>query len=285
MNTIQVTIIGCGKMGEALIQALLDKEQFSLRGVEKDNSRREYLADKYNLSFYPDIDIRNLKDTDIFILAVKPQTIEPPLKDLRSILENRKNGKNKYKVVSIAAGIKLDFIKNIIGEENRDNCSLVRVMPNTPALVGEGFSALSFGPKVGDKDIKKIIEIFEQLGKTIRVDEDFMDLVTAVSGSGPAYFFLLGELLKEFAAENGIDSEKARRMAAQTAYGSGKLMAEGEKSIEQLREDVTSPGGTTEAALNFLKKSNYGEIFKKALEKARDRSIELSEGSEKKDSN
>ncbi|MGM0440813.1 MAG: pyrroline-5-carboxylate reductase [Elusimicrobiota bacterium] len=281
MSTTQVTIIGCGKMGEALIQSLFSKPEFSLKGVEKDGPRREKLSGKYDFPFYEDLEKGDFNSTDIFILAVKPQTIVPPLKKLKDILEVSQKRGHKYQVVSIAAGIKIEFIENILGRKK--NYSLIRVMPNTPALAGAGFSALSCGRKVNNREIKKAESIFKQLGKTVIIDEHLMDTVTAVSGSGPAYFFLMAEILKEFAVENGIDKEKARTMAARTAYGAGKLMENSDKSIKQLRKDVTSPGGTTEAALNFLYKNKFDKIFKKAVKKARDRSVELSDISEKKE--
>ncbi len=265
-----------------MIRALSFKKQFSLKGVEKDSRRRKELSEDYNFPVYKTINPKSVSDTDIFIIAVKPQTIVPPLKELKKLVAHPLNKGHAYKVVSIAAGIKIEFIREILGKKSNSSYSLIRVMPNTPALVGKGFSALSCGPKVSNKSLENVVNIFNCLGRTAIIDENLMDTVTAVSGSGPAYFFLMAQLLEEFAVENGMDRENARTMAAQTAIGSGKLMTVSDKSLEQLRNDVTSPGGTTEAALKFLESKNYDKIFKNGVKRARERSIELSSRSEEK---
>ena len=177
-------------------------------------------------------------------------------------------------VISIAAGIKTDTIAAQLGD-----IAIVRVMPNTPALIGEGASAL-FANQKAESVLEKAVSIFSAVGKAVVVEsEDLIDAVTAVSGSGPAYYFLLIEEMIKAGIELGLTEDVAKDMVLQTAKGAALLAVEADskgQSPGQLRQNVTSPGGTTEAALKVLAEAKFGDLITKAIEKARDRSRQLS---------
>ena len=149
-------------------------------------------------------------------------------------------------------------------------------MPNTPCIVGEGVSIISAGSDVSSETVNLVEKIFGGMGKVLKVEESLMDTVTALSGSGPAYFFLIAEIMEKFALDNSIDKNLARVIISQTIKGAGILMAESNKSFSELRHDVTSPGGTTEAAIKYLKENKFSEVFYKALNEAKIRSCKLS---------
>jgi pyrroline-5-carboxylate reductase len=181
---------------------------------------------------------------------------------------------DKKLVISIAAGVKISRIANMLG-----NVAIVRTMPNTPALVGEGACALLANTKAKPM-LKKAKSIFSAVGQTVVVDnEDQIDAVTAVSGSGPAYYFLLMEEMIKAAVKLGLPEDAAKDLVLQTAKGAGMLATDADKngeSPEQLRRKVTSPGGTTEAAVKVLAEGNFSQLVEAAIKKARDRSRELS---------
>jgi pyrroline-5-carboxylate reductase len=154
--------------------------------------------------------------------------------------------------------------------------ALVRVMPNQPALVGEGMSGLCASSKVSDSGKASATYVMEATGKALWfTDESLMDAVTAVSGSGPAYFYLVMEIMQEVAEELGFDKATARTLCIQTALGAGRVASATDDDLAALRERVTSPGGTTEAALKSLEASGIRDMFRSALRAAKDRSIEL----------
>jgi pyrroline-5-carboxylate reductase len=203
---------------------------------------------------------------DVVILAVKPQGLQPVVQEIASSVETG------TLVISIAAGV---TIKKIEGYFKKP-VSLVRVMPNMPALVGSGMSAYSPGRHATEKH-KKIAEaILVSFGEAVQVPEKLLDLVTAVSGSGPAYYFLLTEKLIEAAYEMGMKVDVAKRLAYQTAFGSGKVLAQSADDPEELIAKVASKGGTTEAALKVFQKQGLGKIVRDAVKAAHKRSQELS---------
>jgi pyrroline-5-carboxylate reductase len=192
-------------------------------------------------------------------------------------LESIKDSVSTVKlVISIAAGIKVEKIASVLGD-----IAIVRVMPNTPALIGEGASAL-FANESAQSLLDQALSIFSSVGKAVIVnDEGLIDAVTAVSGSGPAYYFLLMEEMIKAAIELGLPEDVAKDLVLQTAKGAGLLASEADKNDESpaiLRKKVTSPGGTTEAALKIFAEGNFGSLVSAALKRACDRSRELSAG-------
>lgn len=204
---------------------------------------------------------------DIVIIAVKPQNMDEVLRAISLY------GKDRL-YISIAAGITTARIEKALGARPR----VIRVMPNTPALIGEGISALCRGRYATAKDLKAADEIFSSVGETANIGERYFDLVTAVSGSGPAYFFYLNEALIETAVGMDMDRAIAKRLVSKTAFGSAKLLMKSGCAPEELRRRVTSKGGTTEQAIKVFERSGMKGIVAKAVKAAAKRSRQLSEG-------
>jgi len=204
---------------------------------------------------------------DVVVIAVKPHVIKEVVIDLVDVIKRK-----KCLVISIAAGIRTTSLAQWLGSE----IPLIRCMPNTPALVGTGATAL-YANSVVSESQKEIAEsIMRAVGISVWVEqEQQLDTVTALSGSGPAYFLLVMEVLSQAAHELGLPADTAKLLTLQTALGAARMALESDDSIEQLRHKVTSPGGTTEQALNVLEENHIGSIFAKAMASAKLRSEEL----------
>jgi len=264
----KIGIIGCGNMGEALFSRLskiLEKSVF-LMVSEADAAKREAVQERYKIIVEIDNN-RLVKYSDVIILAVKPKDFETVLKDQICCSLS----KDKL-LISIAAGITTKYIESVTGKD----VPVIRVMPNMPASIGEAISSISRGSSATDKDIELAKEIFSTIGDVVEVDEGLVDAVTAVSGSGPAYFFYLIEALIDAAKDIGLDEELAKRLVVKTALGSSKLLNALKEDAATLRAKVASKGGTTEAALNILEKKKFKAMIKDAVSAACKRSKELS---------
>lgn len=266
----KIGIIGCGNMGEAVLSRLVNfmEKSTSLIVSEIDAAKREAIQAKYKII----VSIDNnyvVKNSDIVILAVKPQDFDRVLKDEICCALS----KDKL-LVSIAAGITTKYIESIVGKE----MPVIRVMPNMAAIVGEAISSISRGSRANREDMQIAKEIFSTIGDVVEVEEDLVDAVTAVSGSGPAYFFYLIECLTEAACDLGLDKEKAKRLVLKTALGSAKLLEALKEDPAALRAKITSKGGTTEAAFKIFESKKFKSIVKEAILKACKRSKELSKG-------
>lgn len=205
---------------------------------------------------------------DVVVLAVKPQTLSAVAQSIAAQIQQKKS-----LVVSIAAGINQNSLSRWLGADT----AIVRCMPNTPALVLTGATALHANDKVTGEQRDLAENILRSVGIALWVeDEAELDAVTAVSGSGPAYYFLLMEAMEKAALELGLTQETARLLVQQTALGAAKIALESAESPEQLRKRVTSPGGTTQRAIETFEQGGFTELVAKALHAARDRSIEMS---------
>jgi len=205
---------------------------------------------------------------DVVVLAVKPQTLSAVAQSIAAQIQQKKS-----LVVSIAAGINQNSLSRWLGADT----AIVRCMPNTPALVLTGATALHANDKVTGEQRDLAENILRSVGIALWVeDEAELDAVTAVSGSGPAYYFLLMEAMEKAALELGLSQETARLLVQQTALGAAKIALESAESPEQLRKRVTSPGGTTQRAIETFEQGGFTELVSKALHAARDRSIEMS---------
>jgi pyrroline-5-carboxylate reductase len=261
-----IGFIGAGNMAEALIKGIITARLYKPANIfisDVRPQRLKQLTKKYKVK-----PTRNnselVRKADIVVLSVKPQNMADALASIKGVVNNKKL------VISIAAGVKTSRIAKLLG-----SIAIVRTMPNTPALVGEGVSALFANAKAKPK-LGKAKSIFSAVGKTIVVnDEDLIDAVTAVSGSGPAYYFLLMEEMIKAAVKLGLPKDAAKDLVLQTAKGAALLAGQGENPSE-LRQKVTSRGGTTEAALKVLAEGKFGSLIKAAIKKARNRSRELS---------
>jgi pyrroline-5-carboxylate reductase len=261
----QVGLIGVGVMGEALISGLISSRfpKAQIVFTEKRAERAREISSKYGAR---EVELAELaKTSDVILLVVKPQDLELLLTSLGADLN-----KNAA-LVSFAAGKTTDFINGIVGPD----ISVIRVMPNTPTLIGLGMAAMSLGRAVDSEQAKFVSEFLATCGKVISVDEKLQDAVTALSGSGPAYFFAFIEEMIKSGISLGLSSDQATTLAIQTMIGSAAMLEQSGKSATTLRENVTSPNGTTAAALKVFSDANLGEIIERAMTAARDRSQEL----------
>jgi len=261
----QVGVIGAGVMGEALIAALISYgvSPDSICVSEKRKDRADELTTRYGITV-ADL-ATNVSKADALLLVVKPQ-------DMAAVLEEIKSSINTAAVVvTFAAGKKISFIEAGLGTSN----PVVRVMPNTPTMVGAGMAAVSLGNGVSAEQAEFVSGFLAATGKVVEVSEDLQDAVTATSGSGPAYFFRFVEAMVAGAKELGLSDADATTLTIQTIVGAAKLLDESGKSATTLRENVTSPNGTTAAALASFESDGITAVVTKAMKAARDRSQEL----------
>ena len=268
MTYQQIGFIGGGNMTRCLAGGLLNNgwPKDKLTVSDPDAGQRQGVEDNLGITVFPDNNsVAN--DADILLLAVKPQVLPIVAKEVADAVQ-----KKKSLVISIVAGVRTGDLQRWLG----DGIALVRVMPNTPALVGSGASGM-FAAKSVSNDYRDIAEsILRTVGVTVWVaDESLLDTVTAVSGSGPAYFFLMIEALEKAAMDNGLPSSTARLLALETAFGAAKMALESGEEPASLRKRVTSPGGTTERAIDILEKGGIQKLFNQAVRAAIERSREL----------
>ena len=265
MSKNNIFFIGTGKMATAIAAGMtaraFDASQISAFDISAESAENFSVATGVKVET-KDITIP-LEQADTVIVAVKPQNIEDALGANSDLLKNKL-------IISIAAGIKIDKLQKITTASR-----VIRVMPNTPALVGEAASAWSASKEVNEADITLIEEILGTIGTVCNVDENLIDAVTGVSGSGPAYVleFIIG--LTKGGIEAGLSRQTAGDLAAQTVFGTAKLLMESGKSPDVLRDEVTSPGGTTAEALKVLGEQDFRGTITDAVLAAKRRSIEL----------
>ena len=263
----KVVFIGAGNMAEAIVSGMAVSEFCDSKKIVMTDVRPDRLSDlekEYDITTSKDNGV--VKNAEIVVLAVKPQVMADVLKEIAPVLQK------ETLVISIAAGISCAKIEAELEGDRR----VVRAMPNTPALIGQGAAAIAAGAHADEADLEVAEAILHCVGLTVRVDEKELDAVTALSGSGPAYVFYLLEAMLSAAEEMGLNDETARALALQTVEGAARLMKDSGESAKTLRERVTSKGGTTEAAIHALNDENVKGSIVKALKAARDRSVELS---------
>jgi pyrroline-5-carboxylate reductase len=265
---IRIAFIGGGHMATALIGGLRERGTTGDAIIVSDPvpAQLEKLQRQFGVRVTAD-NAAAARDADVVVLSVKPQEMAHVAACIAAEV-----GAQRPLVVSIAAGIRLQDLRRWLGPA----VPLVRTMPNRPALIGAGVTALYAGDEVTAEQRLQVEAILRACGSTVWVDDESqMDVVTAVSGSGPAYFFLLAEALEAAAVELGLAPETARRLAVETARGAGLMAAEGTHEPAELRAQVTSKGGTTAAALEVLEASGLRDIFARAVAAATRRSAEL----------
>lgn len=272
----KLLFIGAGNMGEAIISGIIKNNCYKQKDIfiyEINKTTKEKVISKYNVCEYQNID-NNISQFDIIILAIKPQTFLSIEKD-KELIKLKNLLTQKQIIVSIMAGITINKIKRVIGE----NATIVRVMSNTPALIGMGMSVISYSENVPETKKEEIRKIFDSIGKTEIMEEKYIDSVTALSGSGPAYLFMFLQGLIEAGVLIGLSKDISERLAIQTILGSiemAKIERDNKgKTIEDLTYMVTSPGGTTINAIKVLEKNSFRGVIMKAVEKAYQRAIEL----------
>ncbi|MET0050773.1 MAG: pyrroline-5-carboxylate reductase [Candidatus Thiodiazotropha sp.] len=270
MSDNNITFLGGGNMATSLVAGLIadgyDRNRITVS--DPDREKLSQLAANYGIHAETD-NHKALSGADILVLAVKPQVLEAVCREIAEPVQQQ-----KPLIISIAAGIRLATLSEWLGED----LSLVRSMPNTPAMIQSGATGLYASDNVSEEQRSQAESILRAVGLTRWVEEEsLIDAVTAVSGSGPAYYFLVMEAMEEAAISMGLDPETARLLTLQTALGASRMAMESSDSPATLRQKVTSPGGTTERALGILEEGELRSLFRKALEGARDRSRELSD--------
>jgi pyrroline-5-carboxylate reductase len=265
-----IGFIGGGNMARSLAKGLLangwGRDYLLISDFDPDTRQR--LQEILNVETL-ESNIELAGRADIVVLAVKPQALKSVADEIADVVRER-----QPLVISIAAGVRSTDLAAWLG----DDVSLVRAMPNTPALVGSGATGLYAGPGVSREQRDEAETILRAVGVVVWVaDEHLMDVVTALSGSGPAYFLLVMEALEAAAIAHGLDSDTARLLTLETAFGAAKMALEDGEEPAKLRERVTSPGGTTEQAIKSLETNNIRQAFKQALAAATERSRELAE--------
>ena len=267
-NPPTIGLIGAGNMARSLAGGLLasgwPKDKLILS--DPDDGQRAAVERHLGLGVYRDNrDVA--RKADILVFAIKPQAFGPVARELKSDVQTR-----RPLVVSLAAGVRIADIDRWLG----GNLPIVRVMPNTPALVGSGASGLFANARVTSDQHDRAEAIVRAVGIAVWVaSEAQLDVVTALSGSGPAYFFLVMEALEEAAIARGLPRDQARLLALETAFGAAKMALEGADEPQRLRHQVTSPGGTTEAAIKTLEDGGLRQLFSRAIVAAEQRAGEL----------
>ncbi len=262
-----VGVLGAGNMGEALIAGLVKAcilEPRQILASRRSEVALAYLTDTYNIRTTRD-NTALVAESDIVVLAVKPQMMATVLEETAPFFHHGQA------VISIAAGITTAFVESHVGQD----IPVIRVMPNTPALVGEAMSPYCLGRHGAEAEALMASQLFSAVGVTVLVEEAWIDAITALSGTGPAYLFYLLEGLIEAGKAMGLPEHLSRALVRQTAFGAAKLVAETTRSPRQLRAQVTSPQGTTDAAMRYLDEHAFQETLKEAVLKARDRAREL----------
>jgi len=260
---IQIAFIGTGKMSSVLISCIYKNRGYGIIASNRSKEKLIQLKTRFPKIKAAKSNIEAARNSDIIFICVKPQ-------DIDNVLEEIKNDAGNKIVISIAAGIKTGYI-----ESKLRNAKVIRIMPNVACLAGEMSGGICAGKRAGKKDTEKISGILRPAGKLFIVKEEFMDIVTAISGSGPAFFAYFIKAFAEAGVKNGLPREIALKLAAQTALGTAKLLLEKNMAPEELINMVASPKGTTMAGLEVLDKSNAREILEKAIEAAARRSREM----------
>jgi pyrroline-5-carboxylate reductase len=267
-NGKKIGFIGAGNMATALIKGILKSELVSPDSIyasDLDLEKLDNMKNEYAINTVYKDNAKIVSDVDIVILSVKPQIMDRILKEITNSLT-----KDKL-IISVAAGISSEFIEQITEKDLK----IIRSMPNTPALVLKGATAISAGSHASEDDVRLAYEIFNAVGVVAIVDEMQMDAVTGLSGSGPAYIFMIIEALSDAGVKMGLSRQVAMKLAAQTVMGAAKLQIDTDMHPGRLKDMVTSPGGTAIAGLHTLEQGGIRTTLINAVESATLRSKEL----------
>ena len=262
----KIGFIGGGKMASAIIKGIINSHWCENQDIivsDKNESSLALLKENFNIQVTTS-NIEIAKTSDIILLAVKPFVLRDVLEEIKPFITK------KHLVLSIAAGISINTIEEILGE-----VSVIRIMPNTPALVNEGMSAICPGKYTDKNQVKTALEIFNSVGKVIESDEKYIDIITAISGSGPAFYYYIIDEMAKAGQKLGLDYETCLKLSAQTAFGSAKMIMESGISPEQLIINVTTPGGCTAVGNDVLKENNISDILFDTIEKTAKKAFEL----------
>ncbi len=263
----RIGFIGGGKMAEALIKGVLRAKLSSADKMivsDVDKKRCQLLEEETGAKTTQEND-KVISDADIIILAIKPNVMGNILEELKSDITPN------HLIVSIAAGIPLSFMESILNE----GCRAIRVMPNTPCLVGETAAAYALGKNASVSDGESVGQILNAVGKSFLLEEKQLDAVTGLSGSGPAFIYMVIEALTDGGVKMGLSRDVSTELAAQTTFGAAKMVLEAGMHIGELKDSVTSPGGTTIEGLHALEKGGIRDALINAVEVATKKSKRL----------
>lgn len=266
----KITFIGGGNMATSLIAGLIsnDYATIDIRVAEPDQNKCDALQTQYGIQAFTDNTLA-IADADIIVLAIKPQIMQLVCKGIADSVQ-----KTKPLVISIAAGLLSKDISRWLGGD----VSMVRCMPNTPSLLNEGATGLFANDKVSTEQKSQADKILATAGINVWVDQETqLDAVTAVSGSGPAYYFLFMEAMQNAAEKLGLNKEQAKQLTLQTALGAARMAIESDDDASILRAKVTSKGGTTEQAIKTFEDKQLQDIVMQAMQAANDKAIDLAE--------
>lgn len=257
--------IGCGEMASAIIKGLLKSGFMNITDIFASTRTDKSASDRSKVLKITVIPNNKTiaKSSEIIVLATKPNQIENVLNEIKEEI----NGKL---VISIAAGVKTTKIENIV-----DKSPVIRVMPNTPMLVSEGMCGICLGKLATEKEEKFVTEMLSQVGKVITVPENQIDIVTAISGSGPAFFYQIFEDIAQAGVKLGMDYEKALMLAIQTGIGSAKMILNRTQSVPELVASVATKGGCTEVGVNTMKELNSSKLFEEIIKNTAQKASEL----------
>lgn len=262
----KIGIIGCGNIGEAIVRGIINSGKIKSTQIivsDIDPDRVESVVEKYNVAGTTS-NTRVIENSEIIFLSVKPKDLE------KTILPVKDAFNNKNIIISVLAGVKISKLKNLIPK-----ATVVRIMPNTPVLVGEGAIGVSFEKDINSSKKEELIDILRSMGVVVEVDENLMDAVTGLSGSGPAYVFMFIEGLIQGGIKEGLSYKQAKELAVQTVLGSAKLIKEMGDHPSVLRDKVSSPAGTTIYALHKLEEKGLKDAVISAVSEATKRSRDL----------
>lgn len=262
---MKLGFVGTGNMGTAIIKGYLaahQDEKQEICAYDKDADKLKTLTDDLGINGCDSLD-KLMEQSDVIILAVKPNIFDVVLPEISSYY------KAGQVLVSIAAGISMDYIEKLM---QKDGVKIVRVMPNTPAMVNEGMSALCRNQFLTDAEFEPVVELFRSIGRAEIVSEELIHTVIGVSGSSPAYTYMYIEALMDAAVEGGMDKEQAKIFAAQSVLGAAKMVLETGIDPVTLRENVCSPGGTTIEAVKVLQNNGFHDKVAEAFHAAANKS-------------
>ncbi|WP_249315237.1 pyrroline-5-carboxylate reductase [Bacillus sp. FJAT-49711] len=265
---MKISFVGAGSIAEAMITGLIEKNICSRENIRITNRHNKLkiheLEQKYGV--YTTYDMNELvRDADMIIFAVKPKDANEALEKISPYIQ-----KDSF-FVSVMAGISIEFITDKL----KTNCAIARAMPNTSASVGKSATAITFNHSVSNLQKEMALSIFSAIGITEEVEEYQMDAITALSGSGPAYFYYVVEAMEKAAEQFGLEKDTSNKLIVQTLLGAAEMLSVSGKKAEVLRNNVTSPGGTTEAGITVLEQAEMQEAFIACVHAAAEQSKRL----------
>lgn len=273
----RIGFIGCGNMASAMISGIIKSNVATPRNLIGSNPSSEkliLLKEKYNINIASS-NIDSAVFSDILVLSAKPNKYATIIKEIKNYI------KDNTIIITIAAGISIDFVQKCFGKKVK----VARLMPNTSALVGESMTAMCISDNLTPEDQKNVIEIVSSFGKYEIVDEDLMNIMPAVSGSSPAFIYMLIEAMGDGAVLLGLPRNKAYKIIAQAIYGAAKMVLESGEHPAKLKDDVCSPGGTTIEAIYTLEKNNFRASIISAMESCTNKTIAMSKNNPRDDVN